>query len=136
VTAARRRLVVALLVGLLGCANARAGEVSLSRDVQPILDRHCVACHLVESPQGGLSLEAGDTHGATVGVASSEAPLPRIAPGDVARSYLVHKLRGTQASVGGSGMRMPFNADTGGNGLAADELDTIERWIRSGAPDN
>ena len=133
---AGRSSITALLGVAVGLSCAYADEVSLARDVQPILDRHCVACHLYESPQGGLSLEAGDTHGATVGVPSSEAPLPRIAPGDPERSYLVHKLRGTQASVGGSGARMPFNADTGGNGLAADELDAIERWIRAGAPDN
>lgn len=135
-TAARRSCIAALLGAVLGLPRVQAGEVSLSRDVQPILDRHCVACHLYESPQGGLSLEAGDAHGATVGVASSEAPLPRITPGDPARSYLVHKLRGTQARVGGSGAAMPFNADTGGSGLPREELELIERWIRAGAPDN
>nr|AMK59267.1 hypothetical protein Saro_3541 [uncultured bacterium UPO47] len=135
-TAPRRASIAAWLGAALGFSYAHADAVSLSRDVQPILDRHCVACHLYESPQGSLSLEAGDTWGATVGVASSQAPLPRITPGDPARSYLVHKLRGTQARVGGSGAAMPFNADTGSSGLPREELELIERWIRAGAPDN
>lgn len=122
---------------LLGAPVVSAQEpVSLSRDVQPILDRHCVACHLYESPQGGLLLEAGDTHAATVNVPSTQAPLPRVAPGDPERSYLVHKLRGTHVQVGGSGAPMPFNAETGSNGLATDERRVIEAWIRAGAPDN
>ncbi len=135
-TTARRRLWPALaLVLCMPPASAQA-PVSLSRDVQPILDRYCVACHLYESPQGGLLLEAGDTHAATVDVPSTQAPLPRVAPGDPERSYLVHKLRGTQLQVGGSGAPMPFNADTGTSGLATDELEVIEAWIRAGAPDN
>ena len=81
-------------------------------------------------------LEAGETHRATVGVPSSEAPLPRVAPGDPERSYLIHKLRGTHLKAGGSGAPMPFNADTGGNGLAKEERELIEAWVRAGAADN
>lgn len=133
-TTLRRLLWPALLLGAPVVSTQE--PVSLARDVQPILDRHCVACHLYESPQGGLLLEAGDTHAATVAVPSTQAPLPRVAPGDPERSYLVHKLRGTHVQVGGSGAPMPFNADTGSNGLASDELQVIEAWIRAGAPDN
>jgi hypothetical protein len=135
VISARQRA-AALLGSALWMGIGSAGEVSLARDVQPILDRHCVACHLVESQQGGLLLEAGETHRATVGVPSSEAPLPRVAPGDPERSYLIQKLRGTHLKVGGSGAPMPFNADTGGNGLAKDERELIEAWVRAGAADN
>ena len=131
-----RRRVAALLGSALWISGVSAGEVSLARDVQPILDRHCVACHLYESQQGGLMLEAGETHAATVGVPSTQSKLPRIAPGNPERSYLIHKLRGTHLKAGGSGAPMPFNADTGGNGLAKDELDLIEAWVRAGASNN
>lgn len=123
-------------VALLCAGAAQADGISLTRDVQPVFDRHCVACHLYESAQGGLILEAGEAHGATVGIPSSEAKLPRVAPGDPNGSYLVHKLRGTHLTVGGNGAAMPFNADTGSSGLPDDERRLIEAWIRAGAPDN
>lgn len=132
----RCRMVSAALLGLLVIGPTRAGDTSLARDVQPVFDRQCVACHLYESAQGGLVLEAGEAHAATVGVPSSEAKLPRVEPGNPDGSYLVHKLRGTHLSVGGNGAQMPFNADTGRGGLPSDELRLIEAWVRAGAPDN
>lgn len=131
----RRRLSAASL-GLLVLGPAQADGVSLARDVQPIFDRQCVTCHLYESPQGGLILEAGDTHAQTVGVPSTDSKLPRVSPGDPERSYLMYKLRGTQLAVGGKGAQMPFNAETGSSKLPKDELDLIEAWIRAGAPNN
>lgn len=131
----RRRFSAASL-GLLVLSPAQANAVSLARDVQPIFDRQCVTCHLYESPQGDLTLEAGDTHAQTVGVPSTASKLPRVSPGDPERSYLIYKLRGTHLAVGGKGAQMPFNADTGSSGLPKDELDLVEAWIRSGAPDN
>jgi hypothetical protein len=46
-------------------------------------------------------------------------------------SYLYHKITGTQASVGGSGERMPR-----GGQLSDAEIQTIRAWIAQGALDN
>lgn len=124
---------------LAGAALVWAGTVAgaqLGRDVQPILDQYCVSCHMLESPQGGLILETGEAHAALVGVPSTQAPMPRVAPGDPARSYLVHKLRGTHLKAGGSGARMPFATEGPGGALAPAQIETIEAWVRAGAPDD
>jgi hypothetical protein len=94
--------------------------------VQPILDMNCVVCHQNAEPLGNLSLEAGAALKNTVGVASDElASMPRVTPGDAAKSYLLHKLDGTHEKVGGSGDRMPLGADP----LSAADIATIQTWI-------
>jgi hypothetical protein len=47
-------------------------------------------------------------------------------------SYLVHKIQGTQAAVGGSGDRMPLI----GGPLTEGEIAVIRAWIAGGALDN
>jgi len=47
-------------------------------------------------------------------------------------SYLVHKIQGTQATVGGSGERMPLI----GGILTEQEIASIRAWIAAGARDN
>ncbi len=64
-------------------------------------------------------------------VQSNESSLVRIAPGDPPASYLVHKIEGTQASVGGSGVRMPL-----GGSLTDDQINTIRAWVTKDAPNN
>ena len=115
-----------------------AGTISLSRDVQPIFNRNCTlsGCHSGGSPQAGMSLEADrvfDPVVGAVGVASAEAPgLKRIDPGSSVSSYLVAKLEGNQASVGGIGERMPLGASP----LDPIEIQVIRDWIDQGAKDN
>jgi hypothetical protein len=125
---------LALAAALLAAGTCAAAP-TLEGDVQPLLDAYCVSCHLLESAQGGLVLEAGESHAALVGVPSTQAPMPRVMPGDPARSYLVHKLRGTHLTVGGSVARMPFASEGPGVQLAPQDLETIEGWIRADAPE-
>jgi hypothetical protein len=47
-------------------------------------------------------------------------------------SYLIHKIEGTQADVGGSGERMP----RGGMPLTQAQIDLIRAWITVGAKNN
>ena len=64
-----------------------------------------------------------------VDVPSNQSPLDRIEPGSSADSYLVHKIDGTQLSVGGSGTRMPF-----GQPLLSEMIrDIIRVWVDEGA---
>jgi len=106
--------------------------VTFSRDVLPIFAARCTACH-TPGGQGPFSLEDGVAHGNIVGRASFQVPtMNRVEPGDPARSYLLHKLRGTHRSVGGSGQRMPRV----GPPLSSDQTEVIRRWIEQGAPND
>lgn len=79
-----------------------------------------------------MNLSAGQAYGNTVNVESLErAGMDRIEPGAPDDSYLVHKIQGTQADVGGSGVRMPV-----GGQLTQAEIETIRSWIAAGAADN
>jgi len=65
-------------------------------------------------------------------VASNESALLRVKAGDPDSSYLVHKIQGTQGTVGGSGGRMPL----GRSPLSQDNINTIRDWISAGALNN
>jgi hypothetical protein len=89
------------------------------------------ACH----GQGGTPprLDAEGAWFRLVDAPSEQAPgLPLVSPSDPSRSYLLHKLVGEQAAVGGWGTPMPPD----GAALSADEIDTIRAWIAGGAPND
>ena len=122
-----------LLAGgvLFGAVSGAAGEdaaVSYLADVVPVLNAHCVACHLTGQEQGGIALHARAARANLVGVASAQSPLLRVEPGDPARSYLVHKLNNTHLDSGGEGEPMPM-----GSSLSAAQIAVITRWIEQGA---
>ena len=56
----------------------------------------------------------------------------RVTPGDQLQSYLVHKIRGTMADVGGSGSQMP----RGSGPLSDEDQNTISAWVQAGANNN
>jgi len=93
----------------------------------------CSVCHT----GGGTSLPSSmnftttaNTYAALVGVASVEqGALMRVAPKNVASSYVIHKLEGISTITG---VRMPF----GGPYLTQPTIDTVKSWINSGAPNN
>ncbi len=41
--------------------DSKPRAISFPRDIQPILDRHCVTCHSAENPQGGIALSSDQT---------------------------------------------------------------------------
>jgi len=86
----------------------------------------CTQCHVGANAPQGLRLDAANSYGALVGVASSEQPGQlRVRPGDPANSYLIQKLEG-RASVGA---RMPL----GQPALPDATIQVIREWIASGA---
>lgn len=139
-----------LVLVLAGCAGDGTGldengnpigtpppddEVTLSGHVQPIFTASCAfsGCHAGSSPAVGQNLSAGQAWGSIVNVPSQEVPaLMRVRPSAPDSSYLVHKIQGTQGTVGGSGGRMPL----GGAPLTADQIAIIRAWIAAGALDN
>ncbi len=95
----------------------------------PIIAQSC-GCHV--GGAGGLTLggDAASAYAAIVGVPSGDVPaMNYISPGDPNNSYLLHKVLGTHADVGGDGKQMPLN----GAPLSQDKLDTITAWITLGA---
>jgi parallel beta-helix repeat protein len=110
---------------------------AFSIQVQPLLGTRCGACHGGSGTPQYAGLDNLDNpalaYSEIVNVMSTELPaMDRIEPGSSTMSYLMHKLDGDQASVGGNGVRMPQF----GPYLSASELDGIRGWIDDGAPNN
>jgi hypothetical protein len=98
--------------------------------IQGIFDARCTGCHIGGSPPANLNLSAATSHAAIVNVNSTELPsMKRIKPNDVPQSYLMHKVKGTQGSVGGSGSQMPL----GGSPLSGGQIGDLESWVNTGA---
>lgn len=134
-------LVLALSSSLWGCSNRPTepsdGPVRFANDIQPILTSSCASsgCHgsNAEPPEKPMVLLAGQAYDNIVGVSSAQlATMLRIRPGEPDNSYLVHKIQGTQGSVGGSGERMPL----GQGPLSQSTIALIRRWVTEGAPRN
>jgi hypothetical protein len=128
--AARRSGGLAALILLAATPASADGEVSFTRDVVPILNKHCVMCHMVGSELGGLSLYP-DPRGNLVDMRSTQCGLNLVEPGKPDSSYLLIKILGKQSAAGGKGREMPWD-------YALDErdIDLIRRWIAQGAGDN
>ena len=99
-----------------------------------ILTPRCAtsACHSGNPPANNVpvSLDEDRAYQELVGVPSTQLPsMELVKPGDPAASYLVAKLRNTHLLEGGSGDRMPINAEP----LGEDELQALEDWITNGA---
>jgi hypothetical protein len=110
------------------------GDAALSyaADIQPIWDASCAGCHM----DGGFAelfvhLDA-DSYGNVVGVLSTQATDKQlIEAGNAADSYLIAKLRNTQAAAGGSGGPMPGGAMP--VPLPEETIALIEAWADAGA---
>jgi len=113
--------VLALGVAVLAAAAGSGSDrhVSFSRDVQPLFDRKCTACHPISYPY--LDLRRGRSYDQLVRVPAETAPaFARVLPGRPELSYLLThppdpSLRGL---------------------LAGDERALLTRWIREGARDD
>ncbi|MFQ5705012.1 MAG: hypothetical protein ACE5HT_13455 [Gemmatimonadales bacterium] len=112
----------------------RPAFVTFSGSVQPIFTARCALseCHAGSAPVQDMSLEPGKAFADIVNVESNVATLKRIRPFLPDSSYLVHKIQGTQTTVGGSGARMPLRNCC----LSQDEIDVIRTWVKAGAPNN
>lgn len=112
-------LALAAALGVAAARSGRAAPVSFSRDVQPIFDGKCTACHPVSYPY--LDLRRGRSYDDLIRVQAATAPaFERVLPGRPELSYLLThppdpSLRGL---------------------LSARDRKTISDWIRAGAKDN
>ena len=110
---------LAALAALPVASQARQAQVDFTRDVQPILQKHCYTCHSGERVLGGslrLDVRAAAMKGGDSGVA--------IVPGDGERSLIIQRLRGA-----GGMERMPLK----GPPLPESDIALIRVWIDQGA---
>ncbi|MCA9541666.1 MAG: hypothetical protein KC620_22370, partial [Myxococcales bacterium] len=102
------------------CANdaaCRPAPVAFTfEELQARFDVDCRGCHV---------FLRNDFRVQTINVRGGGTNLDRIEPGDHTRSYIYHKLAGTQATVGGAGVRMP----RGGPFWSVDDLARFAAYI-------
>ncbi|MEZ6102764.1 MAG: PSD1 and planctomycete cytochrome C domain-containing protein [Pirellulaceae bacterium] len=111
-----------LLLFIVLSSHLHAEEVDFNRDVRPILSDKCFACHGPDQNKREADLRL-DTHDGLLGEASGASI---VVPGDIEKSELWQRI-----STDDESLRMP-PADSQ-KSLAPPELDTLRRWIKSGA---
>jgi hypothetical protein len=97
---------------------ALQAAVDFEKDIEPVLQKNCFACHSGSQPKSQLRLDskAGILRGGLGG--------PVIVPGNSADSRLVHRIEGA-----GGEQRMPLK----GTPLTSSEIALIRTWIDRGA---
>ena len=137
----RMPLAVLLLI-CAACGGASDGQTSVTpatfTNVQSMVFSvgcNTPTCHGMRGARGGLNLEPGVAYNALIGaVADNDAAramgLRLVVPGDPDASFLVTKLRLPLEPRFGTVMPQ------GTQGLDAQRLELIERWIRAGAPND
>ena len=116
--------------------NVTDTPVSYATDVQTVFNNHCTTCHAGASAPEGMSLVAAVSYSNIVEHAAGEVgALERVRSFRPDSSYLVHKIQGTQTTVGGSGARMPFGC-SGASCLDNATINLIRNWVLQGAQNN
>ena len=95
-----------------------ADPVDFARDIEPLLQKHCLVCHGPQQQMSGLRLDQKEA--ALKGGASGQD----IKPGDSAGSRLIRLVTGADGKV------MP----PVGARLTAAEIESLRAWIDQGAP--
>ncbi|MFO1041130.1 MAG: PSD1 and planctomycete cytochrome C domain-containing protein [Planctomycetaceae bacterium] len=116
-------MVTRILLGLtlLPVALAAADEapkVDYSRQIKPLLAKHCQQCHGPQKQQSGLRIDSGR------GLLDGGDSGPAVIPKDIAKSLLIHAVTGAEGAS-----KMPPE----GPGLSAAEIQLLKDWIASGA---
>ena len=126
-----------------GCGSPRVGEGNPAPSYGPASSYTTIAstvfalscatqgCHTgAPPPNAPDSFDPERAYDAIVGQPSLQVPsLPLVDPGNPDHSYVVLKIRGTAATVGGVATRMPLNAQP----LSDADVAAIESWILAGA---
>ncbi|AFL74678.1 c-type cytochrome domain-containing protein [Thiocystis violascens] len=117
--------ILGLPVALLLAGCGKYASVSYEKDIRPIIDKHCVECHL-NGGQGhvasGFLIESYDSlmKGTKFG--------PVVVAGDPLSSSLYRLVAGEVDKS----IQMPHGKDP----ISDKEIETIERWIAQGAKNN
>ena len=121
--------IVALTALTLGCGLAAwryfshrvsaSDRVDFSRDIRPILNQNCVACHGGVRQKNNVSFIYRDE---ALGVGKSG--LRTIVPGDPDASEFIKRITSTDPDV-----RMPYH----GPALLPQQVELLRKWIKQGA---
>ena len=93
------------------CLRAQNPSPDFARDIQPVFEKNCYACHGEKLQSAGLRLDR------------KQSALTKITPGKAAESELYKRIAGL-----GNMARMPM-----GSTLPAAQTDAIKKWIDAGA---
>jgi hypothetical protein len=121
----RSALTLALMAAPTNVFADQACIDDWTKNIQPIANRYCVACHQNAAPAGKLTLQRGGPPANLINIKADQAEMPYVTPGDPEQSYLFRKLSGTHLEAGGTGAKMPLGGKLGEADLAA-----IEAWIK------
>ena len=96
-----------------------AGIEFFEKQIRPLLVQHCYECHSAEDINGGLRVDSRPAllRGGDLG--------PAVVPGEPDKSLLLEAVRYSNRDL-----QMPPQ-----NKLSAQEIATLETWIKQGAPD-
>ncbi len=118
----KHHLLVAFACILSCLATTAKADVDFGRDVRPIFQKHCYACHGPEKQKSGYRLDVRDI--AFKGGDSGEAT---IVPNDAVKSPLFRFV----SSEDEESLMPP--KDSGKPRLTSEELNTIKSWLDQGA---
>ena len=102
--------------------------LSWEMDVYPVIVAPNCGCHAKDGAGGLTMTNATDSYAILVDVPSWQSDFKRVEPGDPAKSYLFHKLNGTQDKFG-SGFQMPLGVAP----MPKEQVDLVAQWISEGA---
>jgi mono/diheme cytochrome c family protein len=111
---------ILFLAALLPGSVVAAEPIDYTRDVQPILTKHCTSCHGAKKQRSSLRLDS--VRAARLGGNSG----PALVPGKSGDSRLILAVRGGNDEVAAMPPKGPR--------LSADEVRLLRAWIDGGAP--
>src|SRR3989442_14523062 len=111
------QVVILMLAAVLTAPAAPAPD--FSREVRPLLEKHCFKCHGPEKQKGGLRFDTKE--GAFKAGESGEKA---IVPGHASESRLIKLVSSKDDAE-----RMPSKGEL----LSAAQIDLLKRWIDAGA---
>ena len=118
-------LITVLLLG--GCdSTAPVAEISFSRQIQPVLARHCLECH---GEKGAGTIASGLKLSSYEELLQGTRFGPVIKPGDSLSSTLVILVEGRA----NPSINMPHGNQTP---LDSEQIRTLRQWIDQGARNN
>ncbi|TVQ03716.1 MAG: DUF1553 domain-containing protein [Planctomycetaceae bacterium] len=112
-------IIVAHLLPALPSLAVAPEKLDFIRDIEPILQQHCIRCHGVDERNGGLSFEDRDSL-----FAEADSGARAIVVGEPESSELLNRIRSTD-----EGDRMPPEGDR----LSARQVQRLSDWIAAGA---
>ncbi len=109
-----------LATALLPLSMSAAQEpVDFTRDIHPLLQRHCLKCHGPDKQSGGMRFDRKQ-----IPLAGGDSGEPAIVPKQTDQSQMIRRVTSINKEK-----RMPPKGDR----LSAPEIDLLQRWIGEGA---